>query len=201
MSEDEGSKRRRRRRRRRRKPEGDKGSKGAKTNHPVSDEIERALTRFSTSPRPMGIPKNIDPPPSLINVNWRVNAVPKSIQIKAGKIACIPGEFGFLPEERVQEIASQIDGMPITLEQALSLRAALNQEKSVYSHSKLMRHSNEISRRYNSGESVIALSKRFDAPPVNTFRAVLTGRGWSKSRIKDTLNTVSYTHLTLPTKA
>ena len=188
MSEDEGSKRRRRRRRRRRKPEGDKGSKGAKKNHPVSDEIERALTRFSANPRPMGIPKNIDPPPSLINVNWRVNAVPKGIQIKAGKIACIPGEFGFLPEERVQEIASQIDGMPITLEQTLSLRAALNQEKSVYSHSKLMRHSNEISRRYNSGESVIALSKRFDAPPVNTFRAVLTGRGWSKSRIKDTLN-------------
>tara|TARA_B100000959_G_scaffold287170_1_gene369825 strand:- start:4263 stop:5165 length:903 start_codon:yes stop_codon:yes gene_type:complete len=136
----------------------------------------------------MGIPKSIDPPPSRINVNWRVNAVPKQIQIKAGNIACIPGEFGFLPEDRVQEIASKIDGLPISLEQALSLRAALNQEKSVYSHSKLMRHSNEISRRYKTGESVIALSKRFDAPPVNTFRAILTGRGWSKSRIKDTLN-------------
>ncbi len=65
---------------------------------------------------------------------------------------------------------------------------ALNQEKSVYSHSKLMRRANEINRRYGAGESVIALSKRFDAPPVNTFRAILTGRGWSKSRIKETLN-------------
>ena len=110
------------------------------------------------------------------------------VQRKAGDIACIPGEFGFLPEERVQEIAAKIDHLPITVEQALSLRSALNQEKSVYSHSRLMRRANELSRRYNSGESVLALSKRFDAPPVNTFRAILTGRGWTKTRIKDTLN-------------
>jgi|TARA_B100000959_G_scaffold285251_2_gene359403 hypothetical protein len=136
----------------------------------------------------MGIPKVIDPPPKRVNMSWKTNAVSRNVQNKAGKIACIPGEFGFLPEERVQEIAKQLDGMAISLEQALSLRAALNQEKSVYSHSKLMRRSNEISRRYDSGESVMALSKRFDAPPVNTFRAILTGRGWTKTRIKDTLN-------------
>ena len=58
----------------------------------------------------------------------------------------------------------------------------------MYSHSRLMRRANELSRRYNAGESVLALSKRFDAPPVNTFRAILTGRGWTKTRIKDTLN-------------
>jgi hypothetical protein len=136
----------------------------------------------------MGIPKVIDPPPKRVDMSWKTNAVSREVQNRAGKIACIPGEFGFLPEERVQEIAKQLDGMAISLEQALSLRAALNQEKSVYSHSKLMRRSNEISRRYDSGESVMALSKRFDAPPVNTFRAILTGRGWTKTRIKETLN-------------
>jgi hypothetical protein len=136
----------------------------------------------------MGIPKEISPPPEKVEINWKTKAVTKEVQSKAGKIACIPGEFGFLPEERVQKIAEKLDGLPISLEQALSLRAALNQEKSVYSHSKLMRRSNELSRRYDSGESVIALSKRFDAPPVNTFRAILTGRGWTKTRIKDTLN-------------
>jgi hypothetical protein len=136
----------------------------------------------------MGIPKEINPPPEKVEIKWKTKAVTKNVQSKAGKIACTPGEFGFLPEKRVQEIAVKLDGMSITLEQALSLRAALNQEKSVYSHSKLMRRSNELSRRYDSGESVIALSKRFDAPPVNTFRAILTGRGWTKTRIKDTLN-------------
>ena len=160
----------------------DKGS-GAKT-----EDIERALSRFDLDPRPMGIPADIDPPPRKIEIRWNTNAVSREVQNRAGKIACIPGEFGLLPEERGQVIASDLDGLPISLEQALSLRAALNQEKSVYSHSKLMRRANERSRRYDSGESVIALSKRFDAPPVNTFRAILTGRGWTKTRIKDTLN-------------
>ena len=188
LSEDGSAKRRRGRRRRRRRPKKGNSSSEDNGRRSKSAEVERALARFSLNPRPMGIPKVIDPPPKKINIRWNTNAVTKEVQNAAGKVACIPGEFGFLPEERVQEIANQLEGMAISLEQALSLRAALNQEKSVYSHSKLMRRSNEISRRYDSGESVIALSKRFDAPPVNTFRAVLTGRGWTKTRIKETLN-------------
>ena len=188
MSEDESAKRRRGRRRRRRRPKKENNPPTGNGRGAKSEEIERALARFTANPRPMGIPKEINPPPEKVEIKWKTKAVTRDVQNKAGKIACIPGEFGFLPEKRVQEIAVKLDGMPITLEQALSLRAALNQEKSVYSHSKLMRRSNELSRRYDSGESVIALSKRFDAPPVNTFRAILTGRGWTKTRIKDTLN-------------
>ncbi len=188
LSEDESAKRRRGRRRRRRRPRKENNPPKGNGRGAKSEEIERALARFTVNPRPMGIPKEISPPPEKVEINWKTKAVTKEVQSKAGKIACIPGEFGFLPEERVQKIAAKLDGLPISLEQALSLRAALNQEKSVYSHSKLMRRSNELSRRYDSGESVIALSKRFDAPPVNTFRAILTGRGWTKTRIKDTLN-------------
>ena len=188
LSEDESAKRRRGRRRRRRRPRKENNLPKENGRGAKSEEIERALARFTANPRPMGIPKEISPPPEKVEIKWKTKAVTKDVQRKAGKIACIHGEFGFIPEERVQEIAAKLDGMPITLEQALSLRAALNQEKSVYSHSKLMRRSNELSRRYDSGESVIALSKRFDAPPVNTFRAILTGRGWTKTRIKDTLN-------------
>ena len=188
LSEDETAKRRRGRRRRRRRPRTEKKPPKGNGRGAKSEEIERALARFTVNPRPMGIPKEINPPPEKVEIKWKTKAVTKEVQSKAGKIACIPGEFGFLPEERVQEIAAKLGGLPISLEQALSLRAALNQEKSVYSHSKLMRRSNELSRRYDSGESVIALSKRFDAPPVNTFRAILTGRGWTKTRIKDTLN-------------
>jgi len=188
LSGEESAKRRRGRRRRRRHPRKENNPPKENGRGAKSEEIERALARFTASPRPMGIPEEINPPPEKVKIKWKTKAVTKEVQNRAGKIACIPGEFGFLPEERVQEIAAKLDGMPITLEQALSLRAALNQEKSVYSHSKLMRRSNELSRRYDSGESVIALSKRFDAPPVNTFRAILTGRGWTKTRIKDTLN-------------
>ena len=188
LSEAESAKRRRGRRRRRRRPRKENTPSKENGRGAKSEEIGRALARFTANPRPLGIPKEINPPPEKVEIKWKTKAVTKEVQNKAGKIACIPGEFGFLPEERVQELAVKLDGMPITLEQALSLRAALNQEKSVYSHSKLMRRSNELSRRYDSGESVIALSKRFDAPPVNTFRAILTGRGWTKNRIKETLN-------------
>jgi len=188
LSEDESAKRHLGRRKRRRRPRTKSNPPKGNGTGDKSEEIERALARFTVNPRPMGIPKEINPPPEKVEIKWKTKAVTKNVQSKAGKIACTPGEFGFLPEKRVQEIAVKLDGMSITLEQALSLRAALNQEKSVYSHSKLMRRSNELSRRYDSGESVIALSKRFDAPPVNTFRAILTGRGWTKTRIKDTLN-------------
>ena len=98
-----------------------------------------------------------------IEIDWQVKGV--SVQDKVGDIVTRKGEFGYLPQERVDEIANQISEMNITLEQALSLRAALNQEKSVYSHSRLMRRSNELRRRYDDGESVLSLSKRFDAPP------------------------------------
>ena len=65
----------------------------------------------------------------------------KSVQDKVSEIVTRKGEFSYLPQERVDEISTQIEGMNITLEQALSLRAALNQEKSVFSHGRLMRRS------------------------------------------------------------
>jgi hypothetical protein len=156
-----------------------------------SEAINRALSRFSISPRPQGIPNLIEPPPATIELEWAINAVPKETQRIVGKIVCRPGEFGWLHEDRVSEISKKIDNYPITLEQALSLRSALNQEKSVYSHGRLISRSNELKRRYDSGQGVISLSKKFDAPPVNTFRAILTGRGWSKTKIKETLKSPS----------
>ena len=61
----------------------------------------------------MGIPENIDPPPQKIEIDWPVNAVIKTVQKKAGDIVSRPGEFGFLPQERVDEISRQISGLDI----------------------------------------------------------------------------------------
>lgn len=185
LSENKEAGGRRRRRRSRRKPTNGAEPKPWSQGDP--DAVEQALARFNQSPPPMGMPESIDPPPQERQLKWRTNAVPKNIQRKVGDIVCKPGEFGFLPEERVDEIRGQIDHLPITIEQALSLRGALNQEKSVHSHGRLMRNANQLRRRYDKGEGVLTLSQRFDAPPVNTFRAILSGRGWSKNRIKETL--------------
>lgn len=187
--QDDGNKRQKRRPRRRR---NSTKNTSVDINQGGDDEaIQRALSRFTVNPAPMGFSQDIDPPAKIVNVKWDLNAVKKSVQSKASPLVCSPGEFGFLPEERVQQIAKKIEKLDITLEQSLSLRSALNQEKSVYSHGRLMSRANELKRRYDSGESVLSLSTRFDAPPVNVFRAILTGRGWSKNKIKETLKAPS----------
>ena len=187
--QDDGSKRQKSRSRRRR---NSTKKNTVEINHGGDDEaIQRALSRFSIDPAPMGFSQDIDPPARVVNIKRKLNAVKKSVQTKASRLVCSPGEFGFLPEEKVQQIAKKIEKLDITLEQSLSLRSALNQEKSVYSHGRLMSRANELKRRYDSGESVLSLSTRFDAPPVNVFRAILTGRGWSKNKIKETLKTPS----------
>ena len=187
--QDDGNKRQKRRPRRRR---NSTKNTSVDINQGGDDEaIQRALSRFTVNPAPMGFSQDIDPPAKIVNVKWDLNAVKKSVQSKASPLVCSPGEFGFLPEERDQQIAKKIEKLDITLEQSLSLRSALNQEKSVYSHGRLMSRANELKRRYDSGESVLSLSTRFDAPPVNVFRAILTGRGWSKNKIKETLKVPS----------
>ena len=69
-----------------------------------TEDIERALSRFDLDPRPMGIPADIDPPPRKIEIRWNTNAVSREVQNRAGKIACIPGEFGFLPGKESKKL-------------------------------------------------------------------------------------------------
>ena len=144
----------------------------------------RAIRRFETKNRPMGIPENIDPEPETIEIEWPINPVPLDVQKVIGKLIVKRGEFGFLEEERVDEIAQIIEKYPIGIEQALSLRSAINQEKSVYSHRRIMDQKKELRQRYENGIGILELAKYVDGPPVNVFRAILTARNHSKNRIK-----------------
>lgn len=99
----------------------------------------------------------------------------------------IPGEWGFLGDEEVELISRRISRFGLNLEQGLSLRKALMQEKAVYGHGRMMARGDQFRRQYNGGATVLDLSKRFNHPPVAIFRAILTARGWSKQRIKESL--------------
>jgi hypothetical protein len=191
LSEPSDGKISRNRRQKRTRRDDNNHKSNEEANVKNSEAIDKAISRFQISPPPQGIPSIIEPPPALIELEWITNGVPKETQKKVGEFICRPGEFGWLEEDRVTEIAKKIDKYPISLEQALSLRSALNQEKSVYSHGRIMSRSNELKRRYDAGQGIISLSTKFDAPPVNTFRAILTGRGWTKTRIKETLKNPS----------
>lgn len=147
----------------------------------------RAIRRFNVKPRAMGIPSIIEPAPRTIKIEWPVNPVPIEVQKNVGKLVVKRGEFGFLSDEEVGEIAKIIEDFPITLEQALSLRAAINQEKSVYSHHRIMNRKKELKRKYDNGSDILELAKLVDGPPVNVFRAILSARNFSKNRIKTLL--------------
>ncbi|MCH1421887.1 MAG: C15orf41 family protein [Candidatus Poseidoniaceae archaeon] len=147
---------------------------------------EQARARFQRSPLPLGFPEDARNPKSF-TFDWDTRPVPlKDEEAMAGKVMR-KGEFGWLEDERVDEIGVLAKGYKMTLEQALSLRSALLQQKTVYGHGRLRSQGKNMLRLYKEGVSVVDLSTRFDFPPMNIFRIILTEMRWSKSKIKESL--------------
>ena len=145
---------------------------------------EQARSRFEQSPLPLGFPEDT-PEPKTFSFDWATVPVPlKDEEAMAGKVMR-KGEFGWLEDERVDQIAVIAEGYKMTLEQALSLRSALLQQKTVYGHGRLRSQGKNMLRLYKEGVSVVDLSTRFDFPPMNIFRIILTEMRWSKSKIKE----------------
>lgn len=137
----------------------------------------------------MAFPKDLES--KLVELDWANSPVPLEAEATVAGMVIRKGEFGWLPDERVDEIGEAVQGTGINLDQALSLRSALLQEKTVYGHHRLQNRAKELRKLYDEGWSVLDLSERFDFPPVNLFRAILSARGWSKSRIKECLKAAS----------
>jgi hypothetical protein len=134
----------------------------------------------------MGFPDEL-PAPKNHKFEWQTNPVPLKDEEALAKFVIKKGEFGWLDDSRVDEIGQFVDGKNMNLDQALSLRSALLQQKTVYSHGRLKSKAKSLFRLYNEGVSVVDLSKRFDFPPMNVFRIILAEKRWSKSRIKECL--------------
>ena len=150
-------------------------------------EVEaRANERFEREERVMGFPDELPEPKNHI-FEWQTNPVPLKDEETLAKFVVKKGEFGWLEDSRVDEIGQFVDGKNMTLDQALSLRSALLQQKTVYSHGRLKSKAKSLFRLYHEGVSVVDLSKRFDFPPMNIFRIILAEKRWSKSRIKECL--------------
>ena len=151
------------------------------------EEVEtRANERFDREERVMGFPDEL-PSPKSHKFEWQTNPVPLKDEEALAKFVVKKGEFGWLEDSRVDEIGQFVNGKNMNLDQALSLRSALLQQKTVYSHGRLKSKAKSLFRLYNEGVSVVDLSKRFDFPPMNIFRIILAEKRWSKSRIKECL--------------
>jgi len=150
----------------------------------------KAEARFDRTPLPMALLVD-ETPPQTFHLEWALKPVPLKTEEKLAGLVLKRGEFGWLEDARVAEIEGQVRGENITLDQALSLRSALLQQKTVYSHHRLRSKGKELARRYREGESVVELSKIYDFPPMNVFRVVLEAMGWSKNTIKEKLRNPS----------
>ena len=151
------------------------------------DARDRAINRFDRIPPTMGSLPDLDPPPARIEFEWQNLPIPLSEERTAAKVLIRRGEFGWVEDERIEEIKQGIEGLQMTLEQALSLRSALLQEKVVYTHRRMQSRGKEMAGLYESGTSILELSKRFDFAPMNIFRQILVERRWSKAKIRDML--------------
>ena len=169
---------------------GPRGGSGGRSSEDGIDRREaeaRAEERWSLGERPMGLPAELDPPPRVVDLDWERHPVPAKVEREVSGSVVRRGEFGWLSDVRVDEIADVVRDTAMTLEQALSLRVALLQQKAVRTHALIQRRADELRRRYDGGEGLIALSRDVDAPPMNIFRAILGARGWSKASIRDNL--------------
>ena len=183
---------RRRKKRKDAKPHGGPAKESLIARHAEYDSAakEAANERFDQDPLPIGIPEDAATP-GHFSFEWENNPVSLKTEATLASKVVRRGEFGWLSDDRVAEIGEMVDDLDMTLDQALSLRSAMLQQKTVYSHGQLQARGKAIYRLYREGMSVVKLSKKFDFPPMNVFRTILKEMGWSKSRIKETLRAPS----------
>ena len=183
---------RRRKKRKDPKPHGGPAKESLIARHAEYDSAakEAAKERFNQDPLPIGIPEDATTP-GYFSFEWENNPVSLKTEATLASKVVRRGEFGWLSDDRVAEIGEMVDDLDMTLDQALSLRSAMLQQKTVYSHGQLQARGKAIYRLYREGMSVVKLSKKFDFPPMNVFRTILKEMGWSKSRIKETLRAPS----------
>lgn len=161
-----------------------------KHHHEILKMQRHAEHRFDVRPYPMGIPEDLESPRTF-HLRWEVHPVPLATEEKVASWVVQRGEYGWLTDKRVEEISQRVLQESMTLDQALSLRSALLQQKTVYSHHALKAQGPVLARKYKNGASVLELSVEHDFSPMNLFRTVLESLGWSKNKIKDSLRNPS----------
>ena len=119
---------------------------------------EAANERFDQDPLPIGIPEDAATP-GHFSFEWENNPVSLKTEATLASKVVRRGEFGWLSDDRVAEIGEMVDDLDMTLDQALSLRSAMLQQKTVYSHGQLQARGKAIYRLYREGMSVVKLSK------------------------------------------
>ena len=124
---------------------------------------QRANDRFDyekTGIQPVGLPDDPSGAKSFSFI-WKCNPVRLSDEEKMADFVVRRGEFGWLDDDRVDEIAAFAEPLSISADQALSLRSAFSNRRpsTAINHAQRGR---QIHRDYKQGMSVVELSKKYD---------------------------------------
>ena len=82
---------------------------------------KKANQRFSSEPAPMGFPTEMEEPRTF-SFDWTLSPVPLSSEEQVAGAVMRRGEFGWVEDERLDEIAAFVEDQNMSLDQALSLR-------------------------------------------------------------------------------
>ena len=122
--------------------------------------------------------------------DWDPAPISQEDENSMNKYIIVKGRYGRMTKQEKENLAKYIENSStrMAVAQAISLRSALLQQKAMFRHSHLQKNAKALFNQYNAGESVLRLSQYFDYPPMNTFRTVLSMKGYGKTKIKKCLN-------------
>ena len=87
-----------------------------------SSEIKSMNTeaeqRFDRDPRPMAFPEDMDAPRTF-RLSWKPEPVPLKAEERVASMVVKRGDFGWLEDDRVDEIASALEGDAMYLDLSL----------------------------------------------------------------------------------
>jgi hypothetical protein len=98
------------------------------------------------------------------------------------------GYYGPFPEliqtQRNLEAYLESGKTKMNIHQALSLRSAVLQHKARQRHWYLKVNVKKLFQEYNRGMSIVHIAKRYDIPPMNVLRQMLSNMNYSKAKMK-----------------
>lgn len=146
-----------------------------------ADEIDEDTKKKMLKMRPTLVPNSEK---NIFQFLWPSYPISKQEEKYAASVLIKKGNYGPLDEKEKQVVIVLMKSTQITLGQALSLRSTLLQQKALFKHINIQSSSTILLKMYNSGHSVVEISKQFDFPPMNTFRSILSEASLSKGLIK-----------------
>eukprot|EP00980_Cylindrotheca_fusiformis_P030100 scaffold24373_cov122-Cylindrotheca_fusiformis.AAC.1 len=119
-------------------------------------------------------------------LRWPSSSISTADEIAMKERIIVRGQYARPTKTESDHLANYIreSSSAMTLQQARSLRRQILKQKAIAGYADLRRNASQLVSLYNSGTSIVALSQRFDAPPLNVLRVIMKQTGYDNLQIK-----------------